>query len=379
MADESTSDRVLREVKAELAGTPYSLESARLLSGGTTNFIFHVKLLEPLLDGTAEVAVKHGEGFVAQSPDFELPTSRCRIEESCLKDLSALSPHTGEKITVATPKLFYFNEETNTQVQAYQPSPLSLKNYAIEYFAASTLEAPTLETSTLESVKSLSLEIGTAVGAWLRSFHDWSNSEHQLKFRDIAAGNKEMQTLKRWMNYERLPISIKRFPDILGGCNDIFADIVDSVKEEMVNEQALQVIHGDFWTGNILLEGKPWDDEHSCLLVVDWEMCQLAVKPLDLGQMIAELYELKLYKDMEAGVWLIQGFVNGYGAVDDDFAFRTLLHVAVHLIGFGTTVQGWGSQDQARAVATEGRDILKNAWAKDRGFFEKHPLGCVFS
>lgn len=77
MADESTSDRVLREVKAELAGTPYSFESARLLSGGTTNFIFHVKLLVPLLDGTAEVAVKHGEGFVAQSPDFKLTTSRC--------------------------------------------------------------------------------------------------------------------------------------------------------------------------------------------------------------------------------------------------------------------------------------------------------------
>lgn len=169
---------------------------------------------------------------------------RQRIEESCLKDLSALSPHASENTTVSTPNLFYFNEETNTQVQAYQPSPLSLKNYAIEYFAVSTLETPTLE-----SVKSLSLKIGTAVGAWLRSFHDWSNSEQQLKFRDIAAGNKEMQTLKRWMNYERLPSSITRFPNILGDCKNIFADIVDSVKEEMVNEQALQVIHGDFWTG----------------------------------------------------------------------------------------------------------------------------------
>ncbi|EXF82231.1 phosphotransferase [Colletotrichum fioriniae PJ7] len=374
MADESTSDRVLREVKAELAGTPYSFKSARLLSGGTTNFIFHVKLLEPLLDGTVEVAVKHGEGFVAQSPDFNLPTSRCRIEESCLKDISALPPYTSGKISVATPKLFYFNEETNTQVQAYQPSPLSLKNYAIHYFVASSLGI-----STLEPVMSQCLDIGKAVGMWLRSFHDWSNSKKQLKFRDIAAGNKEMQTLKQWMNYERLPKSITRYPDILGDCNDIFADIVDSVKREMVDEKALQVIHGDFWTGNILLEGKPWDDEHNRLLVVDWEMCQLAVKPLDLGQMIAELYELKLYKDMEAGIWLIQGFVSGYGVMDDDFAFRTLLHVAVHLIGFGTTVQGWGTQDQAKAVASEGREILKNAWAKDRGFFEKHPLGCIFS
>ncbi|KXH63613.1 phosphotransferase [Colletotrichum salicis] len=374
MAEESTSDRVLREVKAELAGTPYCFESARLLGGGTTNYIFHVKLQQPLFDGTVEVAVKHGEGFVAQSPGFKLPTSRCRIEESCLRELSAFPPYSGQKISVTTPKLFYFNEETNTQVQAYQPSPLSLKNYAIQYFAVSTSES-----TTLEPVKSQCLDIGKAVGMWLRSFHDWSNSEEQLKFRDLAAGNKEMQTLKQWMNYERLPNSIIRFPDILGDCNDAFADIVDSVKREMVDDKCLQVIHGDFWTGNILLEGSPWDDEHSQLLVVDWEMCQLAVRPLDLGQMIAELYELKLYKDMESGVWLIQGFVEGYGEVDDDFAFRTLLHVAVHLIGFGTTVQGWGTQDQAKTVASEGRDILKNAWAKDRLFFEKHALGCVFS
>lgn len=105
----------------------------------------------------------------------------------------------------------------------------------------------------------------------------------------------------------------------------------------------------------------------------------LAVAPLDLGQMIAELYELKLYKDMDAGPWMIQGFLKGYGVVDDDFAFRTLLHVGVHLIGFGTTVQDWGTEQQIKGVASEGRDLVMNSWEKNREFFECHPLGCIFS
>lgn len=107
-------------------------------------------------------------------------------------------------------------------------------------------------------------------------------------------------------------------------------------------------------------------------------MFQLALTPLDLGQMIAELYELKLYKDMDAGLWLIQGLMKGYGAVDDGLAFRTLLHVGVHLLGFGTTVQDWGTPEQVENVAATGRDIVLNSWSRHRAFFEDHPLGCIF-
>ncbi|KZL67386.1 phosphotransferase enzyme family protein, partial [Colletotrichum tofieldiae] len=361
MSVQDIPDRILREVRVELANTPYRFEGGSLLSGGTANFIYHVNLSQPLPDGTTEVAVKHGEDFLAQNPDFKLPTSRCRIEESCLEYLSALPPSAGNNLSVATPKLFYFNEETNTQVQEYQPSPLSLKNYALQYFAASVSEL----------VRSQSLNIGQSMGKWLRAFHDWSNSPEQRKFRDIAAANKEMQKLKHWVNYERLPSSVERFPSILGDCASTFTAIADKMTEEMQHDENLKVIHGDFWTGNILLKGRPWENEHNRLLVVDWEMCMLAVTPLDLGQMIAELYELKLYKDMDAGLWLIQGFVEGYGVVDDEFAFRTLLHVGVHLIGFGTTVKDWGTEEQIKDVASEGRDLVMNASCYEQHIAQK--------
>lgn len=130
---------------------------------------------------------------------------------------------------------------------------------------------------------------------------------------------------------------------------------------------------------SILLPDEDISSGHRvALFVIDWEMCQLWKPQLDLGQMIAELYELTLYKDIQAGLWLIDGFVSGYGFVDDNFAFRTLLHVGTHLVGFGSSVAGWGTPEQRENVARTGRDIILRAWQKDRDWFERHDLASLF-
>lgn len=64
-------------VQDEVNGTQYACTEFKPLTGGTANFIFHGLLSKPLEDGTLEVAVKHGEGYVASYPDFKLATSRC--------------------------------------------------------------------------------------------------------------------------------------------------------------------------------------------------------------------------------------------------------------------------------------------------------------
>lgn len=102
------------------------------------------------------------------------------------------------------------------------------------------------------------------------------------------------------------------------------------------------------------------------------------MRPLDLGQMVAELYELTLYKGIKAGLWLVEGFVAGYGYVNDDFAYRTVLHTGVHLVGFGSAVPGWGSPENQEIVARTGRDIVLRAWQKDRSWFEDHDLAPLF-
>lgn len=130
---------------------------------------------------------------------------------------------------------------------------------------------------------------------------------------------------------------------------------------------------------SILLPDAPIEpDRQVPLFVIDWEMCQLWKPQLDLGQMIAELYELYLYKNIDAGLWLIEGFLAGYGFVDDDFAFRTVLHVGTHLVGFGTIVPGWGDTEQTRTVLQIGKDIIVSASKKDREWFEAHDLAPLF-
>lgn len=115
------------------------------------------------------------------------------------------------------------------------------------------------------------------------------------------------------------------------------------------------------------------------MFVIDWEMAQLGKYWFDLGQMIAELYELKLYKDISGGLWIVQGFVDGYGAVSEGFAFRTAIQVGVHLIGFGTSVQGWGTPEQVENVARTGKDIIVHALKKDRQWFEEGDLASLFN
>lgn len=95
--------------------------------------------------------------------------------------------------------------------------------------------------------------------------------------------------------------------------------------------------------------------------------------------MIAEMYELTLYKGTKAGLWLIEGFVAGYGNVYDAFAYRTALHIGTHLVGFGSMIPSWGTPEQCENVAGVGKDIILRAWSKDRAWFEGHDLACLFS
>jgi hypothetical protein len=131
---------------------------------------------------------------------------------------------------------------------------------------------------------------------------------------------------------------------------------------------------------SVLVPDEPLDNSAQTVVrIVDWEMAQLGLLPLDVGQMIAELYELKLFKDIEAGLWIISGFVRGYGSVDEEFAYRALVHVAAHLICIGSSAPGWGTPEQIEGVVEAGRNILVAAWKRDRRFFAGHHLQHIFT
>ncbi|KAI8634995.1 kinase-like domain-containing protein [Xylariaceae sp. FL1651] len=371
--DAATRDEINSKVLNSLEVTPFAASSLEALSGGTANFIYHATLKTALPDGTKEVLIKHSEDYIASSPAFKLTLFRCRIEEECLRALSAF-PIEGKaelprkvSFTVRTPKFYHFDEQNSTQVQEILLNSKDLKTYALKTFSENTPD----------TVRPECLQLGRALGVWLRNFHNWSTS--QLELREMVVRNTEMQQLKHTINFSWLLDRVGQFPSVLNEAKEIFEKVKDMAAQELKDESRLQVIHGDFWTGNILLPDAPIQEGTDVpMFVIDWELSQVGVPNLDVGQMIAELYEMKLYKNITAGLWMVQGFVNGYGAVSEDFAFRTAIQIGAHLVCFGTSVQGWGTPEQVKMVARAGRDLIVHAWQKDRKWFEGGDLACLF-
>ncbi|KAI0127474.1 kinase-like domain-containing protein [Xylariales sp. AK1849] len=366
------AEEIKSEILRWLEGTRFASASLEPLSGSTANFIYRAHLVEPLDDAasTTDVLVKHGEGYVANHPDFKLTTFRCLIEEECLKALASFritakpDPISPYNYVVRTPKCFLFDEKSNTQVQEYLPNGVDLKTYALKNFPSPTPE----------SQRPQCLQLGKSLGKWLRAFHDWT-AEHPKLGAELAK-NQEMQAMKHMINYQWLIRRIEQFPDILGEAKEVFEEVEMMAAEELKGD--IQPIHGDFWSGNVLLPDAPIQGgDEVPMFVIDWELAQLGVRNLDLGQMIAELYELWLYKKIEAGRWMVEGFVEGYGVVTRGFAFRTVIQVGCHLVCFGTSVPGWGTPEQVKDVARLGRDLIINGWQEDTEWLQRSDLGCL--
>ena len=113
------------------------------------------------------------------------------------------------------------------------------------------------------------------------------------------------------------------------------------------------------------------------LLITDWELTHVGPRALDLGQMLAEIYMLKYFKNIDAGEWIARAFVGAYPDLSEEMAFRTLIHVGVHFVFWGSVVPGWGDEKQVEGVVRLGRDLIVNAWGRERGFFEGTLWECL--
>ncbi|KAK3393279.1 kinase-like domain-containing protein [Podospora didyma] len=349
------------QVKQELDGTDFQCYELQPLSGGYANWVFRGQLTNPLPDGTHQVLIKHGEAYVSSNRSFALPTSRCVIESECLVSLRSLSPSKNEWCTFRTPNLYHFNATTNTQIQEYLPNAIDLKNYVWKYY----------QTNTPLAKEEQCVGIGQTMGRWLRTFHEWAASPEQVKLRSLAVENKALQRLKHSTYYVYLINLIDKFPALLENSRDDFEQVKAMSEDELKDDSALQVVHGDFWTGNVLLPDQEIDQPaHIPMFVVDWEVVSLGVRARDIGQMLAEMYMHKLFKGINAGGWLMEGFLSGYGGLDRDLAFRVIIHIGCHLIVIGGTVDDWGgSAEDVERVVDHGRDLILGAWRKDDHLF----------
>src|SRR5690606_3804852 len=94
------------------------------------------------------------------------------------------------------------------------------------------------------------------------------------------------------------------------------------MREEMFEKRdSWTVVHGDFWTGNILIPqtlvsssglNNPSKIVEKKIHVVDWELCKLAPPHFDLGQMIAEMYLPFHFYANQASLSMIDAFFFSY-------------------------------------------------------------------
>lgn len=119
------------------------------------------------------------------------------------------------------------------------------------------------------------------------------------------------------------------------------------------------------------------------LFVIDWEFAQFGHRAYDLGQMIGDVYERKHFNDLNGAMWTIEAFVEGYGGLNDKMAFRTAIHVGVHLLGWYTrrapTTPLKGSPEQIASAVKLGKDLIVKGWEKDRAWLEASVMAPLFT
>jgi len=98
--------------------------------------------------------------------------------------------------------------------------------------------------------------------------------------------------------------------------------------------------------------------------------------------MIGDLYERKHFAGIDSGLWSIQGFITGCGALSDEMAFRIAIHAGVHLICWyirrDPTAPFMQPLKQIQDAIRIGTDFIVKGWKRDRTWFEGSELACLF-
>ncbi|KAK7969248.1 hypothetical protein PG988_008321 [Apiospora saccharicola] len=395
---EAEEHTLARRVRDQLTLTPYAVSSLTKLSGGTANFLYRGTLLQPLAGSTKTVVVKRSKDFVATNRDFPLDITRCNYEESMLHALDgfprSITTAGGCTVEVRVSQLYYFDRETHTQVLQDFADTTDLTTVLLQPPSAAFAGKNLLPGSSPRTV-------GQALGSWLREFHSWSSMPAQRPLLAQIGPNPGMRRLKCLMTYDSFIEILERHSELIDGHKSTLEEVQATFKQEFEQppvggDKARGLIHGDFWSGNVLLPNSPWrdnapqsaqDEETQRLFIIDWENVQYGHRAVDIGGMLADLYERHHFSGAGASLSVIEGFVKGYGGPllshDDDLAFRVAIHAGVHLIC-------WYYRRDRNAplpyplptvlsALTLGRDIVLKGWGKDKTWFKGTFLAPLFA
>ena len=116
--------------------------------------------------------------------------------------------------------------------------------------------------------------------------------------------------------------------------------------------------------------------------IIDWELAQFGHRAYDLGHIVGDLCEQKHFNDADGAMSCVRGFVEGYGGLSDELAFRTAIHVGTQLIGgyYRRPKRGGvaAPEDMVVDMLRFAKDFVVKGWERDMGWFEGSILAPLF-
>ncbi|KAL8732782.1 MAG: hypothetical protein Q9166_002564 [cf. Caloplaca sp. 2 TL-2023] len=310
------------------------------IEGGTGNYVFRVR------GGNESSRIyKHAEPYVASSNGaIPFPVDRMDFEATALRIVPTILP---EYISVQVPTVMDYDKDAKVLVMSDAGNTTLKAAYS----------SPSLDVA----------ESGRLLGECLATLHA-STQETDIG----EGGNRTARSIYRW-SYSHLTTVAAQY-----GLDINFCEYIDNVYGQSLATDDQCVCHGDFWPGNVMLNGE------NLLTVVDWEMCRRGRGELDVAQFAAEAYLLDRFR---GGKGLMNAFLQAYRrtlatiwgdiTVDRRWARRLAVHMGVHLAFWPASVK-WAEQDETKAVIELGHELMRRGDAEDLDWLRDNLLGALF-
>ncbi|KAL0068529.1 hypothetical protein AAF712_004243 [Marasmius tenuissimus] len=355
------------DLAAYLEDTPFTVERIDVLSGGTANFAFRIRLKTPH-DGRSTMIVKHGKAYVATSEGkFPFGLERQRFEVEALKHVHASTP-TGSLVTA--PRVHHFDDKENVIIMDdCGANSITLKQFLLDG----------------RCTPSLAEKIGDALGKFLGGLHHTWGKKGITRLLDILKAHEQAKQISAWAVYGRIATTVtgqdprsnvsSNPPDIRRDDFEKLKEIANKTSAAVVSADS-EFVMGDFWTGNILLDLAEGDTDINRIFVIDWELAKPGLHGLDVGQFCAEVDLVRKFHsaNSSASSSMITSFYRAYSSLHeskDAGLYRTaIVHWGAHLVVW-TPRTAWGSPEETRKVVQEGIGVMLDGKGCSDGELER--------
>ncbi|KAF8421575.1 kinase-like domain-containing protein [Tirmania nivea] len=354
------------DLQAMLSLTPYACTSLVPLTGGLFNATLRGTLAVPLTDGSTTVIVKHAESFPALAEGISWDAIRMDYENEMMHAArKALRIELPNSVTIGIPEVYYYDRKNKILVM--QDAGAEVKDLKASLLAG--------------EINSKQADvIGCAIARFASKFHSWSKAQPQL-CEDIQK-HRQTKTVSLWATYGRLAETIGIVSgNALEEYREAFEQAQLVMTMEMQDSTNHGIIHGDYWTGNILisLDATNKDLGLGSLYVIDWEVSKVAPPLFDIGQMSAEIYFVSHFRRKSEAINLLDSFLCCYHGLDSlSSRCKMAIHFGAHLVVWPIRVLGWGTPKEVEACAKLGAEFIRKGLQVDVEWLKQSVLGQLF-